>query len=134
MRANFTKATQREAYARSGGVCECHMLAKAGIPGFQNEGCGRPLGIGNTFYEHVNPDAISKDNSIENCATLTKTCWRLKTATYDLPVIAKSDRVQDKARGISDPWRAALPFSRRDALKRKINGQIVSRVSKAGAL
>jgi hypothetical protein len=127
MRNNFTKATQREAFVRSKGICECHHLARAGIPGFSVDGCGVQLGIGNTFYEHVNPDALSKDNSIGNCAVLSKTCWSLKTRTYDLRVIAKAKRVEDDARGIKDPWRKRLPGGRDDFRKKKVNGQVVLR-------
>ena len=97
-RNNFTAATKREAYERSNGICECHL-----IPHVFKVACGRPLGPGNTFYEHVNPDAICGRNDLDNCAVLTKTCWRIKTDTHDLPVIAKSNRIQDRARGIYKP-------------------------------
>src|SRR5262245_24353940 len=91
MRAEFTAKTMREAYERSGGICEC--------------GCGRPLGPGNTFYEHIVQDWLTHDNSLANCMVLTKTCWKLKTAKQDLPVIAKVKRVRDAHRGINPPRR-----------------------------
>lgn len=105
-RNNFTAATKRLAFERSNGVCECHL-----IPHLFKVACGRPLGAGNCFYEHVNPDAICGRNDLENCAALTKTCWKIKTATHDLPVIAKSNRTRDRARGIYKPrtitgWRS----------------------------
>ncbi len=110
-RNNFTSETKRLAFRRSGGICECHLLARAGIKGFSIDGCGRPLGVGNTFYEHVDPSAISQRNDLDNAAVLVKTCWLLKTATHDLPTIAKSNRTQDRARGIYKPrsitgWRS----------------------------
>jgi hypothetical protein len=128
-RNNFTKDTQRKAFARSNGICECHRLAVAGVPGFSSEGCGRPLGIGNTFYEHIDPDALSKDNSLENAAALVKTCWRKKTDTYDKRVIAKSVRVADLAAGIKDPWRRKLPGGRDDWRKKKLSGPVVVRAT-----
>jgi hypothetical protein len=129
MRNNFTKATQREAFTRSKGICECHRLARAGVPGFSVDGCGVQLGIGNTFYEHVNPDALSKDNSLDNAAALSRTCWKQKTATYDLPVIARTKRIEDDARGIKDPWKQKLPGGRTSFLKKKLNGQVVIRAT-----
>jgi 5-methylcytosine-specific restriction enzyme A len=95
-RLEFDKATKREAYDRHGGVCECGRCWQLKRP----QGCGRPTGIANIYYEHINPDAMKLDNSLENCAVLCKTCWQEKTATSDIPTIAKSNRVRDRARGI----------------------------------
>ena len=91
-RLEFTAATKREAFARSGGICECHRIPWLNRP----DGCGARLTAGNTFYEHINPDQIRQDNSLDNAAVLCKTCWREKTDTFDLPTIAKSNRVRDR--------------------------------------
>lgn len=124
MRNNFTKATQRAALARSNGICECHL-----IPHVFEVACGLALGDGNTFYEHIDPDWISKRNDLENCAALTKTCWKFKTDSYDKPVIAKTRRVSDLAAGIKDPHRQQLPGGRGSFLKKKMNGQVVIRAT-----
>jgi 5-methylcytosine-specific restriction protein A len=116
-RRNFTKQTQREAYERSQGICECHRLAARGIPGFAIEGCGVRLSAGNTFYEHIQCDNLSGLNDLDNCAALVKTCWRLKTDTYDLPTIAKSNRVQDGARGIQSSQFRPLPGTKASGIK-----------------
>lgn len=109
-RNNFTNETKREAYARSGGVCECHLMPEIfPVP------CGRPLGEGNTWYEHIDPDRISGRNDIENCAALTKTCGRFKSANYDAPTIARVRKREDRSRGIRrEP---SLPGSRKDPFK-----------------
>ena len=93
-RHNFTAATKDRAYVRSTGICECHRL-----PNWNQPICGRPLGPGNAFYEHIEEDAISGRNDLDNCAVLTKTCWRLRTQ-QNLATIAKSNRVRRRARGI----------------------------------
>lgn len=110
-RLEFTTDTQRQALKRSQGICECHLIPHVfPIP------CGRPLGTGNTFFEHIVPDQLKPDNSLDNCAALTKTCWKIKTATYDLKVIAKSKRNFDSDNGIRRP-KQRLPGGRRDPFK-----------------
>ncbi len=115
-RLEFPSETRRQAYKRSNGICECHRIPWLNRP----TGCGVKLGPGNVFYEHITPDAIRPDNSIENCAALAKTCWSEKTATYDLPLIAKSDRQQDRHRGIRPTPRQALVGSRSSNIKIRI--------------
>ncbi|MBN9053459.1 MAG: HNH endonuclease, partial [Rhizobiales bacterium] len=70
LRAEFSSSVKRTALERSAGICECHL-----IPHVFPDACGRPIGPGNTFYEHIDPEAISKRNDIENCAVLCRTCW-----------------------------------------------------------
>lgn len=94
-RNNFASDTKRQAFERSRGICECHL-----IPHVFRIPCGCPLGPGNTFYEHIDPDAICGRNDLDNCAALTKTCWSVKTNSYDKPVIANVRRMGDRAHGI----------------------------------
>lgn len=120
-RNEFTNDTKRQAFERSGGVCECHLIPHV----FPSGGCGCQLGPGNTFYEHVDPSRISGRNDLSNCATLTRTCWKLKTASYDLPVIARVRKREDRHRGIKRA--PSLPGNRSDPRRKKINGQVVDR-------
>lgn len=98
-RNNFTKDTKRQAFDRSKvngvAICECHL-----IPHVFPVPCGLPLGIGNTFYEHIDPSRISGRNDLANAAALTKTCWRYKTDTFDTPVITKTRHLEDFTAGI----------------------------------
>lgn len=115
-RHEFDSPTKRQAHARAGGICECHL-----IPHVFAHACGLPLGDGNTFYEHIDPDRICARNDLSNCAVLTRNCWRFKTDHYDLPIIAKNDRQCDGARGIKDRWRKKLPGGRDDPYKMKLD-------------
>lgn len=119
-RNEFTKTTKRAAYERSGGICECHL-----IPHVFPQPCGRPLGEGNCFYEHIDPDRISGCNDLSNCACLTRTCWRIKTSVYDQRVIARVRRREDAARAIRNS--PTIPGNRLDPRKRKLNGMVVDR-------
>lgn len=91
-RLEFSAETKRQAHARSGGICECHLIPWLNRP----DGCGVKLVAGGIFYEHILPDAIKADASLDNCAVLSRTCWREKTARIDLPTIAKSNRTRSK--------------------------------------
>ena len=97
MRLEFTAETKRLAYTRSHGTCECHRISFLRRP----KECGVILGSGNVFYEHILPDAIKPDNSLDNCAALSRTCWREKTSGYDRKLIAKSNHTRDRDRGIA---------------------------------
>jgi hypothetical protein len=100
-RREFPSPVKREAYQRSGGICECHL-----IPHVFAKPCGRPLGEGNTFYEHVIEDGAGGDPVLSNCAVLTKTCWRYKTHHYDQQHVADTKRLADRSRNIKPyQWR-----------------------------
>lgn len=62
------------------------------------EGCGIELVSGNTEYEHVQPDGLGGEPTLDNCKVLCrKSCARAKTDTEDNPRMAKADRVLRKA-------------------------------------
>jgi 5-methylcytosine-specific restriction enzyme A len=113
-RRNFTKATQRQAYERSKGICECHRVWQ--LPTYRT-GCGIRLSPGNIFYEHIEPDRLGGVNDLDNCAALSKTCWKLKSFAYDRPKIDKSRRVQDLARGIRQRQFRPLPGTKASGIK-----------------
>ena len=84
-RVEFTKATKLAAFRRALGRCE---------------GCGGLLMPGRFQYDHRNPNEFSGDASLENCQVLCVGCHGGKTATRDIPAIAKSNRLRFRAAGI----------------------------------
>jgi hypothetical protein len=100
VRLEFTAPTKRDGLKRAAGICECHRLK--GIADFDGEGCGQPLGPANTFFEHIICDGLRKDNSLENLAVLTKTCWARKTK-WDLATVSTAKRKADRHNGIFKP-------------------------------
>lgn len=122
MRKEFPLKVKDAALKRSNGVCECHLVSQ--LPTFE-VGCGCALGPGNTYFEHVNPDGLTGEPTLENCAALCRTCWALKTKTYDIPVIAKAKRVRRKHVGIRRPSRFAC--ARNSKWKKKLDGSVVRR-------
>lgn len=98
-RREFSTKTKRAAWERSGEVCEGEGPIVGLPPGIR---CTRSLVLG-VVYDHDDPDANSKDNSLENCRCLCPVCNRWKTDKRDRPLIAKTNHQQDKHRGIKEP-------------------------------
>jgi 5-methylcytosine-specific restriction endonuclease McrA len=118
-RAEFTKATKRAAYARSGGFCEAAGHWYGLRPG---QRCYTPLSKG-VEYDHLILDANSHDNSLENCRAACPSCHRYKTRKHDTPLAAKTVRQRDRDIGIKRG--AGRGFDKR--WRRKINGQVERR-------
>lgn len=110
MRKEFSKATKREALHRSGGLCEAMGTLYGLEPGKR---CEAKLSYGVEF-DHVIQESNSHDNSLENCAAVCPKCNQFKAHKHDTPRAAKTQRQQDKHRGIKGPkhrW-PSRPFSR----------------------
>ena len=102
-RAEFGKPVKREALKRSHGLCEASG-PRYGLPDGQR--CNASLSKG-LIFDHDDPDANSKDNSLENCRCICLVCNKFKTCKTDIPAIAKTLRQQDKHHGIKSakrPW------------------------------
>jgi len=117
MRTEFTKQTKRDAFERCEGLCE----------GIRPDGerCSANLGKKLHHFDHIIPDAIGGDNSLQNCQVLCKPCHDDKTRKIDVPIIAKAKRNYDKDRGIRKPSR--FPGSRDSRWKKKMDGSVVLR-------
>jgi hypothetical protein len=112
---HFSTATKRAAFARSHGRCE-------------NPACRSPFpaGGGGVEYDHVNNWHLSRDSSLDNCAALCGPCHLKKTGGYDIPVIAKMERLADARMGIKRVSKP-LPAGRNSGIRKKLNGQVVRR-------
>lgn len=108
-RKEFTKATQNAAWERSGEICEALGELYGLAPGVR---CTNNLNLG-VEYDHVDMDANSKDNSLENCAAVCPKCHRWKTDHVDIPKGAKTVAQQEKHRNIVAPSRKRSAFPKR---------------------
>lgn len=115
MRREFPKAVRAAAFLRSKGHCE---------------ECGTKLLPGRFAYDHVLPDGLGGEPTLENCAVLCSggraTCHGIKTAERDVPATAKADRIREKHLGIRKPKRP-FPGSRADTRRRRMDGEVVER-------
>lgn len=117
-RAEFTQKTKLAAWQRAAGFCEC--------------GCGRPFGKNpkeRPHYDHIIPDALGGDNSLENCACIRVDCHSIKTnkgRDSDRKKIAKAVRGEKDLRGLKSKARG-FQTNRNGKFKAKIGGGIERR-------
>lgn len=111
-RDEFRKATKQDAWARCGGKCE---------------GCGKEFQDGERVeFDHIVPDALRKNASLENCQVLCSPCHLEKTKC-DVRNIAKAKRIARKNTGEFRPPRRIVPGSKAHHLKKGVRGQITNR-------
>lgn len=90
-RREFPAAVRRDAFRR---------CCREGKP--YCEGCGIELVSGNIEYEHVDPDGLGGEPTLENCKVFCrKSCARKKTDEQDNPRMVKADAVLRKSYGLA---------------------------------
>jgi len=112
---NFSKAVKRAAWERSQMRCEADGPWYGLAEGHR---CSISL-LNGVEYDHLILVANSGDNSLENCRAVCPRCHRYKTSTLDVPKAAKTQRQQDKARGIErqKPKIKSAPFPKSDRVR-----------------
>ena len=83
MRREFSRKTRAQAFERSKGCCEV---------------CGARLMPGKFRYDHILPDALGGEPTLENCKVQCVSCDTPKTAA-DVTRISKADRQRDRHTG-----------------------------------
>lgn len=91
------------------------------------ESCGIELVPGNICYEHLQPDGLQGEPTLDNCGVwCLSSCSNTKTHTQDNPRMAKADRVLKAAFGLQAKKRP-MPGSKASGLRRRMNGQVERR-------
>lgn len=94
-RREFPLSVRKAAFARC-----CKNGTMPGMP--QCESCGIELKPGNIEYEHIVPDGLGGEPTLENCGVWCRSsCSKTKTHEQDNPRMAKADRVLKKAYGLT---------------------------------
>lgn len=94
-RTEFTRKTKNEALRRAEFKCEATGPTFGFKPG-QRCNCSLSLGV---QFDHVIPDQLGGDASLENCMALCVQCHKFKTRD-DIKRIRKSDRQRDRNTGV----------------------------------
>lgn len=108
MRTEFPQKVRAQAALRSNGHCE-------------NPRCGVRLPDGGYHYDHVIPDALGGEATLENCEVLCLPCHKAKTTKGDVPRIAKAKMQGAKSKGTHRLGKP-LPGSKRSGWRRRMDG------------
>ncbi|UZE51869.1 HNH endonuclease [Rhodopseudomonas sp. P2A-2r] len=99
-RTEFPQKVRKAAFARA--CRDCPVEGVENIPGVpQCESCGIELKSGNIEYEHLVPDGLGGEPTLENCGVWCRSsCSKKKTFKEDNPRMQKADRALKSAFGL----------------------------------
>jgi len=122
-RAEFNKATKRQALQRSGGLCEASGKVYGLEPG---QRCNAPLSYGVEFDHYPIRAADGGSAELTNCTAVCVRCHRWKTSKFDVPQVAKGKRLVEKRWGLR---KAASGFqtNRNGPYRKRLNGGVERR-------
>lgn len=89
-RTEFKAKVKRDAFMRADGKCEGQI---------EGERCGCKLTVGKFAYDHVIPDWMGGEATLENCQVLCDPCHKAKTK-IDAADRATAKHREDAHRGI----------------------------------
>lgn len=90
-RKEFPQSVRKAAFKRA--------CAPDGIPKCEAPGCGKMIRAGHLRYEHLNPDGLGGEPTLENCGAWCDICSTAKDKT-DNPRMAKADAVLKSTYGL----------------------------------
>ena len=117
-RTEFPQSVRKAVFARS---CK-----PDGIPKCEAPGCGKIIRAGHLRFEHLLPDGLGGEPTIENCGAWCDVCADKKTFTEDNPRMTKADRVLRITYGLQRKKRP-MPGSRASGLKKRMDGTVERR-------
>jgi 5-methylcytosine-specific restriction protein A len=110
-RREFSRRIKLKAWDRCGGKCES---------------CKVKLVVGKYAYDHVLPDALQGEPTLENCEVICTVCHGAKTPD-DVRRIRKADRQRAGHVGAKRPPKGVIPGSKASGWKKKMDGTVVRR-------
>jgi len=97
-RTEFPQSVRKAAFRR---------CCKNGIPHCEAPDCGQQIRAGHLRYEHLQPDGLSGEPTLNNCGVWCDVCSRKKDRV-DNPRMAKADAVLKSTYGLK-PSRKKIP-------------------------
>lgn len=110
-RREFSRKVRAAAFLRANGCCES---------------CGAKLKVGEGEVDHILPDALGGEPTLENAQVLCRVCHKPKTAE-DVRRIRKADRQRDKLSGAYKPRSRPIPGSKASGWRRRMDGTVERR-------
>lgn len=106
-RQEFPQSVKRDAAFRAGGKCEC---------------CGMKI-LGRPEYDHVLPDGLTGDPTLENCQVLCSKCHGIKTKR-DKARMSKADSVRRSNEGRKRRKGRPMPGTRASGMRKRFDGTV----------
>lgn len=118
MRKEFSKDVKRQAWAR------CMHKGR-----HYCEHCDAELdySVVRPQYDHIIPDWMGGESTLDNCQVLCAPCHLLKTSRRDVPAIAKSKRIRDKLSGVHTRKGRPMPGTKASRLRKRMDGTVERR-------
>jgi 5-methylcytosine-specific restriction protein A len=91
------------------------------------EVCSARLFVGKFQYDHIIPTAVGGPPTLENCRVACTACHGKKTATVDVPAIAKSERIKRKNIGAKTKSGRPMPGTKASGLRKRMDGSVERR-------
>jgi 5-methylcytosine-specific restriction protein A len=111
MRREFHPKVMIAAWDRANGCCEqCKT--------------GRKLLPGDIFYDHVIPDAMGGEPTLDNCQVLCRSHHDAKTHKTDVPQIAKAKRRQRNHIGVKKQSSRPMLGTKASGVRKRMNGTV----------
>lgn len=110
-RREFSRKVRAAAHLRSGGCCEA---------------CGARLKLGEGEYDHVLPNELGGEPTLENCKLICRVFHKAKTAD-DIRRIRKADRQRDRHTGAMKRSSKPMPYGRDSPFKKTFSHGVVPR-------
>lgn len=117
------RGQERTEFPRKVKAAAFKRCCRDGVP--YCEGCGIELRGGNIVYEHVTPDGLGGEPTLENCKVFClKICATRKTFDEDNPRMQKADRSLKKNYGIATRKGRPMPGTRASGIRKRMNGNV----------
>lgn len=107
-RREFSRKIRAAAILRAGGRCEA---------------CMAKLKVREGEVDHILPDALGGEPTLENAQVLCSVCHKAKTAD-DVRRVRKADRQRDKHTGAFKASSRPIPGSKASGIRKRMDGSV----------
>lgn len=118
------RGQERQEFSRRTRALAFKRCCREGVP--HCETCGVVL-RNVIIYEHMTPDGLGGEPTLENCRVHCRTCGDRKTFEDDNPRMQKADRQLKSSYGIKTRKGRPMPGSKASGLRKRMDGRVERR-------